>query len=402
MANASLQPKYSGSWAIVAGVNRYQHISPLAGSVQDATAVASMLGDRFEFSKDHVCLILDEQVTQSTIREQLELIAQQAKPDDRVMFYFAGHGATRQLPTGGSVGYLATPESVPNKWHTFVGIEDITKYSRLIAAKHIFFVFDACFSGLALTRAPIANTQADAKRWLKDCMTHRVRQVLAAGLAEQRVDDSTDDGHSIFTTYLLKALRGDAKGNEGEITASQVIAYVTDAVMKDERSQQTPAGGDIANSEPGGDFVFQYPDLRHFKVPANKEGGINTGIHLTPNDRVSIIASGVISYDTWKHYTNADGLFTTYKGQPLAHPQSALPFFWTHSEARTTNGGNPGRIGSLIGWIGEHSQDNAFFIGENAEITVDNEGDLYLSVNDAEGTYSDNEGEFEVTVRVLK
>jgi hypothetical protein len=402
MTNSSLKPEYSSSWAIVAGIDKYSHMSALTGAVNDATAVATMFEDEFRFPNNQISLILNDQVTQFSIREQLELVAEKAEIDDRVVFYFAGHGNTRRIPTGGDIGYLATSESDPKQWHTLIGIDDITGYSKLIAAKHMFFIFDACFSGLALDRASTGTRQADVRRWLMDCMTHRVRQVLTAGLADQTVGDITEDGHSIFTTHLLRALSGEAGGSEGEITASQVIAFVTDAVMKDNRSKQTPASGDIGGSEPGGDFVFKYPDLHHFKVPANKEMGINSGIRLRPNDRISVIASGVISYDSWNHFTNPDGLLTTYKGLPLAHPQEGKPMILWHDEAYRTNDGNLGRVGSLIGWVGEYSQDTAFLIGENAEITIETEGFLYLAVNDARGTYDDNQGEFEVTVRVSK
>lgn len=233
-------------------------------------------------------------------------------------------------------------------------------------------------------------------------MTRQARQVLTAGLAEQLVGDLTDDGHSVFTSHLVKALKGQAAGSEGEITASRVMAYVVDAVMKDAHSEQTPAYGDIVGSEPGGDLIFMQPDLHYFTVPADREGGINTGIYLKPNDRISIVATGVISYDSGHHHANADGLFTTYKGQPLAHPQVMKPIGWVHPEAYQTNGDNPGIIGSLFGWVGEYTKDSAFLVGENAEVKIGNEGYLHLSVNDAKGTYGDNTGEYEVTIRVFK
>ena len=223
MSNSTLQPDYSDSWAIVIGINQYSHLRPLSGAVNDATAVGQLLQTEFRFSTGHTYLLLDHEATQSTIREHLELISQQSKPNDRIVIFIAGHGETRQTPEGGEIGYLATWESIPDKWHTFIRIDDITCYSHLIPAKHILFVFDACFSGLALTRGAPGLPTADIRRWLKDCMTHRVRQVLTAGLAEQPVGDLTEDGHSIFTSYLLKGLKGAAAGSEGEITASQLM-----------------------------------------------------------------------------------------------------------------------------------------------------------------------------------
>jgi hypothetical protein len=385
---------------VIIGINRYTHLGSLSGAVNDASGFAELLQTEFNFPCGNTHLLVDEQATQPAIRERLELLAQQSKRDDRVIFYFAGHGQTRQVPEGGEIGYLAVSESKPGKWDTLIRIDDITRHSQLIPAKHVLFVFDACFSGLALTRGVAAATSPDMRRWLKECMTHKVRQVLTAGLAEQTVADLIEDGHSVFTSYLLRGLRGGAAGSEGEITASQLMAYVTDAVMKDNRSKQKPASGEIEGSEPGGDLVFTHPELRHFMVPANREGGINTGIQLQAGDTVSVLASGVVSYDSWHHYTNAEGLHTTYKGQPLAHPQELKPFVLPHPDAYRTDGDRPGLVGSLFGWVGAYSEQSAFFIGEKAEITVSVGGYLYLSVNDAKGTYEDNAGEFEVTVRI--
>jgi|GEM_PF-3255706 len=146
----------------------------------------------------------------------------------------------------------------------------------------------------------------------------------------------------------------------------------------------------------------QDPNLYFLKVPADGEGGIDTGIYLKPNDRILVVVTGAISYDSWHHFTNADGLFSTPKGQPLLHPQVAKPVAWPHPEAYRTNGGQLGIIGSLFGWIGEYSEDSAFLIGESAELVAETEGYLHLSVNDAKGAYGDNKGEFEVRIRVIK
>jgi len=250
-------------------------------------------------------------------------------------------------------------------------------------------VFDCCFSGLALTRqASMGRQGASVARWIADCMTHKTRQVLTAGLAEQEVGDLTEDGHSIFTSHLLRALSGEAAGSEGEITASRIMAYVTDRVMKDSVSAQTPAYGDLPGSQPGGDLVFRFPALMTFQNPSQREGGINTGILLRSGQKIAFRASGVITYDSGHHFADPDGMLCTDKGQPLAHPQALMPMVWPHEGAYKTGSGQAGIIGSLIGWIGEYTEESAFLIGSQKETIADREGFLYLSVNDEKGTYS--------------
>lgn len=401
MNGNDLSTEYSSSHALIIGIDQYINQGGLGGAVNDAVALANLLQDEFRFPADQVHLLTDREATQQVVRENLELVAQESHTDDRFIFFFAGHGLTRHTPDGQKIGYVAAVESENDRWHTFLSINEIIDYSRFIAAKHILFIFDCCFSGLALTRGLAVTTAHDVRRWVRDCMTHKARQVLTAGLAEQQVGDLVDDGHSIFTHYLLEALEGGAAGDEGEITGARVMSYVADAVMKDTRSEQTPAYGDLQGTEPGGDFIFKRPDFHYFDIPANQEGGVNTGLYLMPGDRISILANGIISYDAWHHYTNPDGLFTTYKGYPLAHPTEAKPMIWFHPLAYQTNGDQLGIIGSLFGWIGEYSPETAFFIGEGTEIDIETEGFLHLAVNDAKGTYDDNHGEYQVAVRVL-
>lgn len=401
MNSMSLQSEYTGSWALIVGIGAYSNLSPLQGAVNDTNAVATILKEKFRFPEDRIFLLLDQDATKSTIFERLERLARLAQPNDRVIFFFAGHGCTRENVIGGQIGYIASVESQEDDWNSFIRIEDVTRYSLdLIAAKHIFYVFDACFSGLAVTRQA-ATSELDIPRWIADCMTHRTRQVLTAGLAEQPVGDLIEDGHSIFTSYFLRSLAGEARGSEGEITATRVMSLVRDNVMKDPRSKQTPNFGYLSGSE-GGDFVFRYPGPKPVKIPAKREGGINTDILVEPGQKLLISASGIITYDSGYHFTNANGIICTNKGLPLAFPPNWKPSVWKHESAYRTNNGQPGLIGSLIGWIGEYSEEKAFLIGENAEISVGSEGYLHLAVNDAKGTYTDNEGEYEVTVRVVQ
>jgi hypothetical protein len=54
-----------------------------------------------------------------------------------------------------------------------------------------------------------------------------------------------------------------------------------------------------------------------------------------------------------------------------------------------------------MGWIGTYTEQGAFLIGSKREIQVSETGNLYLMVNDAKGTYSDNDGEFRVDIKLI-
>jgi hypothetical protein len=145
-------------------------------------------------------------------------------------------------------------------------------------------------------------------------------------------------------------------------------------------------------------------DVRIVRVDASKEHGINTGIKVAKGQRLVLFARGLISYDSGHHFATPEGIICNEFGLPLLAQDTegrTAPVVWPHDQAYVTDGDRPGRIGSLFGWIGDYDPQNAFFIGTKRQITVSADGTLHLAVNDAAGTYSDNDGEYRVDVRVV-
>jgi uncharacterized caspase-like protein len=174
-----------------------------------------------------------------------------------VLVFFAGHGVTRRLPSGKSLGYLVPVEADQQSYQSqAISMTNFQDVSEAIPAKHILFVTDACYSGVALTRGGAGGQSGLA--YLREVTRRTVRQVLTAGGADQEVADNGPGGHSIFTWALMQGLEGKADlSGDGFITASELAAYVGPTVSS--LSQQTPAFGNLVGSE-GGEFVFE---LRH-------------------------------------------------------------------------------------------------------------------------------------------
>jgi len=261
MNSKVLSPLYSASHALVIGINNYQHASPLSYAINDAEAIAEILKKDFNFPDENVLLLIDEQATKQTILDSfLAYVREDVGIDDRIMFFFAGHGYTF---TGryGEVGYLIPYDGTLNKLSTLLRWDELTRSAELIPAKHMLFVMDACYGGLAITRSLAPGSM----RFLRDMLVRYSCQVLTAGKADEVVADSGGPlpGHSIFTGHLIEALSGKASSEDGVITASGVMAYVYQRVAKDQNSNQTPHYGFIAGD---GDFIFKAPILDVIKT----------------------------------------------------------------------------------------------------------------------------------------
>jgi peptidoglycan/xylan/chitin deacetylase (PgdA/CDA1 family)/uncharacterized caspase-like protein/predicted negative regulator of RcsB-dependent stress response len=255
-APASTEPStltralYRESWAVVVGIDQYTHWPRLSYAGNDARAIREMLVEKLGFKPQNVTMLLNEQATRDKILSAIgDTLADPARVarEDRVFVFFAGHGATRKLPNGRALGYIVPVDAdTANYQGTAISMTNFQDMSEAIPAKHVFFVMDACYSGIAATRG--------AQSYLQE-MTRRVaRQVLTAGGADQQVADNGPNGHSIFTWTLMQGLDGRADLNgDSYVTASELAAYVGPSVSA--VSQQTPAFGNLPGSE-GGEFVF--------------------------------------------------------------------------------------------------------------------------------------------------
>ncbi len=247
---------YGNSWAVVIGINQYKHWPKLDYAVADARSIAEKLQADFGFEKERVIELYDGDATYHNIADvlgyQMADITRIGK-NDRVFIFYAGHGATRTLPSGKHLGYLIPVDADLEKYQTKgISMSMLNDYSSLIPAKHVYFVMDSCYSGLALTRA--GGRQA-SYNYLTHITNRSARQIITAGGADQEVADGGPNGHSVFTWTLLQALDGKADtDNNGYITASEIGTYVSPVVAS--YASQTPAFGNLVGSQ-GGDFVFK-------------------------------------------------------------------------------------------------------------------------------------------------
>jgi Caspase domain len=251
------QPRYVDSRALVIGIDRYKSAPPLAQACNDALGIADALTGRFGFEPGKIELLTDEDATRTKILASfMRFATTQVEPDSRIIIYFAGHGHT---VTGyrGETGFLVPVDGRVDDLSTMIRWDELTRNADLIPAKHILFIMDACYGGLALSRKPLPP---GSMRFVRDMLQRFSRQVLTAGKADEAVADAGGPraGHSIFTGHVLDAMEGAAATVEGIISANGIMAYVYDKVGNDANSYQTPHYGFIDGD---GDFIFNTAPL---------------------------------------------------------------------------------------------------------------------------------------------
>jgi uncharacterized caspase-like protein len=162
---------YHESWAVIIGIDNYPKWPKLHYAANDANGMKEILLRKFHFKQDHVITLLNEEATREKILSVLGDTLANPKNvlrDDRVFVFFAGHGMTRKLPSGRDLGYIipydADAENFQGQSISMTNFQDI---SEAIPAKHVLFVMDSCYSGLALTRGQSTGNQRSSWTWAR-------------------------------------------------------------------------------------------------------------------------------------------------------------------------------------------------------------------------------------------
>ena len=240
---------YSSSHALVVGIDKYRRWPRLEYAAQDARQMAVML----ESQGFRIHLLTDEQATLANILAKLQIIERSVDGNSRVVFYFAGHGQTEDLPGGRERGYLVPVDSDEYDWQrTMLPMDRLNQRIKQLSAKHILLAFDSCYSGLGLTRSARPHSAQEAA-YIQKMMRTRSIQILTAGSRSEPAIEAA--GHGLFTDHLLAALSGAADINrDGYITATEIYATLRPGITRESYSRQTPQFGYI---EGNGDIVFR-------------------------------------------------------------------------------------------------------------------------------------------------
>ncbi len=243
---------YSARHALIIGIDQYADpgFPDLGHAAADAKGIAKLLVDHLYFDEDRVRLILNQDATQQNIHRELEDWA--CNPDtigknDLLVVFFAGHGVTRDLGSRGKRGYLVPVDGRKRDgseaWSSLVAMPFFEEVSEACPAKHVLFILDCCFGGLAVTRAPPPVAAG---------LSNRARQAITAGNAEQAVLDGGGGGHSVFTAAVLDALKGQADlDGDKVITFGELFNHVGRIVETKTSQRQTPLQATFPDHEGG-------------------------------------------------------------------------------------------------------------------------------------------------------
>jgi len=247
---------YRESYALVIGNGNYRKgWDPLPGAIRDSKEVAHAL-KKHGFKVTH-----KTDLTKNGFERVFgNFVFQYGKDkENRLLFYYAGHGHTQSMATNEQLGYLVMVDA-PAPTRDPVGfslssldMQYLVTQAKMIQAKHVLFMFDSCFSGTVLNLRDRV-----VPRSVSDNIRYPVRQFITAGRANEPVPD-----YSVFKQAFLDLLEGRDKEPipDGYITGEELALYLKNKVPTYNRAQH-PQYGKIRDPKlDKGDFIFVIPEI---------------------------------------------------------------------------------------------------------------------------------------------
>jgi hypothetical protein len=259
---AGIKP-FGQSYAVVMAIRDY-HSNSAFGDLDNAITQARELTSVLKKQGFQVKELYDADATKAKFEHYLFTeLNPRLKEDDRILVYFGGHGFTKNDAIGKKAGFLvtwdATGANIEEKGILMNNVEE--GYETLLRARHVFFVLDACFAGIAARETP--PDESDLLRFqtlleLDSLSEKSSHSVFAAGGDEQ---PAVDNSGGIFTTAFIDGIQGGADlAHSGIVTEWQLVDYV-------QRVVRAEAARHLYDQEPKysapnllghGQFVFVY------------------------------------------------------------------------------------------------------------------------------------------------
>ncbi|MHC5716539.1 MAG: nSTAND1 domain-containing NTPase, partial [Nostoc sp.] len=273
-------PEFSRNMAFIIGINNYTNgISPLQNAVNDAKKLVEILRQKHEYE---VWVCLDEVATLSNLNKHLEkILPEQVSENDRLLFYFAGHGIALNGDDGPE-GYLIPQDAKLGDVLTYLPMTKLQESLSKLPCRHFLGILDCCFAGAfrwSSNRDLLTTPEVIHKERYDRFITDPAWQVITSAASDQKALDAfalnSERGqrgnHSPFAAALIQALAGEADiyppatngkpAGDGVITATELYLYLRHEVepaTEGNRQRQTPGIWPLKKHDKG-EYIFLSP-----------------------------------------------------------------------------------------------------------------------------------------------
>lgn len=215
------------TYAVVAAVADYKVGSQndLHETVHDAEKFYAFLTDPkgMAIPDNQIRYLADANATRSNILAQMKYIFDFAEPQDRVIFYFSGHGAVGEF-----IPYDVDPSTEASIEETGLSHSDVKALFRKCRAKNKICLADACHSA-SIDQTRKFQTVASKEETMDDSSLEVL--VLMSSQADETSLETAELHQGLFSYYLLRGMKGEADASRNRIvTAKELFNYLNDNI----------------------------------------------------------------------------------------------------------------------------------------------------------------------------
>ncbi len=269
---------FQKSFAFLIGINDYEHVNPLITAANDAQILAKELRDEHGYQ-------VAEPLLNATKADILDLLQHQMPamvgPEDRVFFYFAGHGIALDSDTSPR-GFLVPADAKYGEEDSLVSMNLLHDAITSLPCRHGLLILDCCFAGAFKWSTGFRDVVFDLPGIIYEERFYQYTQdpawqVITSSASDQKAVDilynrslgmRNESGatHSPFALALLEGLEGEADTvpkdrGDGVITATELYTYLRDRVEDETTEQgkrQSPSLFSLGKHDKG-QYIFLHP-----------------------------------------------------------------------------------------------------------------------------------------------
>jgi hypothetical protein len=224
---------YAKTYAVIVGIAKYAHPKMmLAAADESAQKLSDFLKTTVQVPEENIKLLLNEAATKAGITLAIREIFAEAKPEDRIIFYFAGHCAENVFVP---YDYLGEKEAL-------IQHSDIKVTFKNCKAKYKLFFAETCILGTLKNRMKGKNEAvADSTTTLKFIKAFPKDDNITIFMAARPALPSGGTPQGIFTTNIIKGMSGLANANNDRvINLQELFDYTRTQVRMLSNNAQTP------------------------------------------------------------------------------------------------------------------------------------------------------------------
>jgi len=233
-------PDAPNLYVVSVGIDQYasDKLQKLDNAVNDAKGIIETLSNNTKglFANIKPIALLDEQAGLAKIKQALLQVGKEAKPNDLVVLFLAGHGISLDgryyfLPydaklTGGNIKEQIKSTSLTQK-----NLSDIIS---ALPTSRVAVLIDSCNSGAFAVLGSVMQHSSQERAWTGSLAQNTGRFVLAGTSNDQEALDGIN-GHGVFTAVLLDGLGGKADqelgGNRDQhVNIAELLTYTRQRV----------------------------------------------------------------------------------------------------------------------------------------------------------------------------